>query len=86
MASMTVYTRSRLPSWIWTCPKSPSKPKARLQPVLIKLFADDTNLDPQGDGEVAQVDQEKSVEDGIRQLEVDQTVEEKEEETLVVSQ
>ena len=34
-------------------------------------FPTDTNLDPQGVEEAIHVDQEKSVEDGIRQLEVD---------------
>ena len=34
-------------------------------------FPTDTNLDPQGVEEAVHVDQEKSVEDGIRQLEVD---------------
>ena len=51
-----------------------------------KLFADDTNLDPQGDGEAAHTDQEKFVKDSTRQLEGDQTVEEKNEKTPAVQQ
>ena len=49
-----------------------------------KLFNDDINPYPQGGGEAAQVYQEKSIKDGIYQLEVDQTVEERKEETPVV--
>ena len=48
-----------------------------------ELFIDDINLDPQGDGEAIHADKEKSVEDSICQLEVDQTAEEKKEETPV---
>ena len=51
-----------------------------------KLFADETNPDPQGDGDAAQVDQEKFVEDVSRQLEGDQTMEENNEETPAVQQ
>ena len=51
-----------------------------------KLFADDTNPDPQGDGEAAHANQEKSIEDITRQLEGDQMVEEKNEETPAVQQ
>lgn len=51
-----------------------------------ELFADDINPDPQGDGAAIHADKEKSVEDGICQLEVDQTAEEKKEETLVAQQ
>lgn len=47
------------------------------------LFVDDTNLDPHGDGEVAQTDQEKTVEANVRQPEVVQTVEEQKEDTPV---
>ena len=48
-----------------------------------ELFTDETNPDPKVKGDVTQVDQEKSVEEGIRQFEVDQMIEEKEEETPV---
>ena len=51
-----------------------------------KLFADDTNPDPQGDGEAAHTNQEKFVKDSTRQLEGDQTVEKKNEKTPVVQQ
>ena len=53
---------------------------------LDKLFADDTNPDPHGDGEAAHTDQEKFVKDSTRQLEGDQTVEEKNEKTPAVQQ
>ena len=49
-----------------------------------ELFADETNPDPQGDGDAVQVDQEKSVEDVTHHLERDQIVEEKTKETPVV--
>lgn len=51
-----------------------------------ELFVDDINPDHQVYGEAIYADQEKSVEDRIHQLEVDQTVEEKEEETPVAQQ
>ena len=51
-----------------------------------KLFVDDTNPDPQSDGEAAHIDQEKFIKDSTRQLEGDQTVEEKNEKTLAVQQ
>ena len=44
------------------------------------------NLDTQGDREAYHDDQEKFVDDGVRQLEADQTAEEKKEETLVAQQ
>ena len=43
-----------------------------------ELFANETNLDPQDDGDTIHVDQEKYVRDGTRQLEGDQTVEKNE--------
>ena len=51
-----------------------------------KLFVDDINPNPQGDGEAAHADQGKFVEDSIRQLEADQTAKEKKEETPVIQQ
>lgn len=48
-----------------------------------KLFIDDANPNPQVNRDATQADQEKSVKEGIRHLEVDQTGEEKEEETSV---
>ena len=47
-----------------------------------ELFADDTNLDPQGDGDAGQIEQEKFVEVATRHLEGDQVVEERNEGTL----
>ena len=51
-----------------------------------ELFANETNPDPQDDGDAAQVDREKSIVDVSHQLEGDQTVEEKNEENLAVQQ
>ena len=51
-----------------------------------ELFADETNPDPQGDKDATQVNQEKSVEDVTHRLKGDQTVEEKNEETLAIQQ
>ena len=47
-----------------------------------ELFADDTNLDPQGDGDAGQIEQEKFVEVATRHLEGDQVVEERNKGTL----
>ena len=50
-------------------------PQTLTQPVysegIDELFADETNPDPQVDRDVTQADQEKSVEECIRQFEVD---------------
>ena len=43
-----------------------------------ELFANETNLDPQDDGDTIDVDQEKYVRDGTHQLEGDQMVEKNE--------
>ena len=50
-----------------------------------ELFANETNLDPQDDGDTIHVDQEKYVRDGTRQLEGDQMVE-KNEKPLTIQQ
>lgn len=47
---------------------------------------DDVNPNPQGNEKAAQVDQEKSFKNDIRQLEVVQTIEEKKEEAPVIQQ
>ena len=47
-----------------------------------ELFADDTNLDPQGDGDAGQIEQEKFVEVATHHLEGDQVVEERNKGTL----
>nr|POE95744.1 hypothetical protein CFP56_37664 [Quercus suber] len=49
-----------------------------------KLFTDETNPDPQGDGDGANVNQEKSVEGAIHRLKGDQIVEEKVEDNPAV--
>ena len=51
-----------------------------------ELFADDTTLDPQGDKEAAHNDQTKSVENDSHPLEGNQTIEEKDGETLADQQ
>ena len=51
-----------------------------------KLFVDETNPNPQGDGDATQVDQEKFVEDITRHLEGDQIMEEEDEGTPTVQQ
>ena len=51
-----------------------------------QLFGGDSNPDPQGDEEILQADKEKSVDDGTRQLEGDQTVKKKDEEIPTIQQ
>ena len=51
-----------------------------------ELFTNDNNPDPQVDRQAIHADQEKSVEEVIHQLEVDQMVEEKEEKIPVAQQ
>ena len=49
-----------------------------------ELFVNETNLDPQSDGDAVPGDQEKSIKDVAHHLEGDQTVEEKVEDTPAV--
>ena len=51
-----------------------------------KLYAEDVTIDLQGDGEAIFGDQEKSIEDGTRQPEDVQIMEEKNEETPTIQQ
>ena len=64
-----------------TPPQTPTKPI--YSEGIDELFTDETNPNPQVNRDATQANQEKSVEEGIRQLEVDQTAEEKEEETPI---